>query len=232
MDCSIDFSPSYSVLTAVLAPGESVLAEPGAMVAQQDVELRTRVRGGPLRGLRRAMGGESFFLNRFTGGAGGGWVMLAPPAPGDIGERWLLPGDELLVQSGSFLGCGETVELSSDFQGLRGLLAGEGFFFLKATVREQPGSVFFNACGAMREIPLHPGGELVVDTGHLVAMTGAVDYSIGRVGGLRSLVGGGEGLVTKLRGEGSVWVQTRNITALADWVSSMLPRPPRRGGKG
>ena len=70
VDYRIDFSPSYSLLTVELEPGESVLAEPGAMVAQQDVELCTRVRGGPLEGLQRVMGGESFWLNRFTGAPG------------------------------------------------------------------------------------------------------------------------------------------------------------------
>ena len=82
--------------------------------------------------------------------------------------------------------------------------------------------MFFHSYGALREIALEPGRDLVVDTGHLVAFTGGVDYSIGRVGGIRSIIGGGEGLVMQMRGSGSVWVQTRNLLSLAAWMSSLL----------
>ena len=83
MNTEIEFSPSYSLLTVNLEPGESITAEPGAMVAQQGVELQTGGSGvGVGGGFRRVLGGESFLVNRFTGGLEGGWVMLAPPAPG------------------------------------------------------------------------------------------------------------------------------------------------------
>ena len=68
----------------------------------------------------------------------------------------------------------------------------------------------------------------MVDTGHMVAFTEGVDYSIGKVGGIRSLIGGGEGLVMKFRGSGSVWVQTRNMSALASSLIPFLPKPSAR----
>ena len=80
MKTEIEFSPSYSLLTARLESGEMIRAEPGAMVAQQDVEMETGVGGGGLfRAARRMLGGESFLMNVFTAGPGGGWVSLAPP---------------------------------------------------------------------------------------------------------------------------------------------------------
>ena len=115
------------------------------------------------------------------------------------------------------------MEIDSRFQGFRGLLSGEGLFFLRVTSEGCGGRVFFDSYGALREILLQPGEDLAVDTGHLVAFTGGVDYRIGRVGGIRSLVGGGEGLVMRLRGEGPVWVQSRNLLALTEWVGSLLP---------
>ena len=230
MNAEIEFSPSYSLLTVYLDEGEEVSAEPGAMVAQFGVKMHTTGIGqNPLRGFRRVLGGESFFVNRFVGGPGGGWVMLAPPAPGDVREYSMQPGDELFIQSGSYLASWGGVGIDSSFQGLRGMFIGEGLFFLRATAVNAPGSVFFDSYGAIREIPLEPGGELVVDTGHLVAFTSGVDYSIGRVGGIRSLVGGGEGLVMRLRGSGSVWVQTRHLLALTDWATSLLPQQGKGG---
>ena len=55
--------------------------------------------------------------------------------------------------------------------------------------------------------------------------TDDVEYSIGKVGGLRSLIGGGEGLVMKFRGSGQVWIQTRNLASLAEKIVSFLPTP-------
>ncbi len=67
------------------------------------------------------------------------------------------------------------------------------------------------------------GRELVVDTGHVVAFTSDVEYSIGKVGGLGSLIAGGEGLVMKFRGSGHVWVQTRTLSSLMDKLVPFLP---------
>ena len=224
MNTEIEFSPSYSLLTVHLEPDEIITAEPGSMVAKQGVELQTETSGaGVVGGFRRVLGGESFLVNRFTGGPEGGWVMLAPPAPGDIQERQLVQGADLFIQKGSFLAGSYPVELSSKFQGFRGVLSGEGLFFLRAYVDESPGKVFFHSYGALRQIVLEPGRELVVDTGHLVAFTGGVDYLVRKVGGgIRSMIGSGEGLVMELSGSGLVWVQTRNLSSLTAWMKSLL----------
>ena len=225
MRTDIDYRPSYALLTAWLDPGESIRAEPGAMVAQQGVEMATGMSGsgGLLGGLRRAAGGESFFVNTFTGGPSGGFVALVPPAPGDISQMRLLPGQDILLQGSSYLASTPGLDVDASFQGIRGLFSGEGMFFLRVSADRESGEVFFNSYGAIREIEVAPGTELVVDTGHLVAFTPGVDYRVGKVGGIRSLLGGGEGLVMRLNGQGTVWVQTRSLESLADRLRPHLP---------
>lgn len=224
MQTVVEYDPSYAMLTVVLAPGESIKAEPGAMVAQQGVELKTgSAGGGVFGGLRRMMGGESFLINTFTAERGGGQVCLSPATPGDIGSFPLPPGRNLFIQSGAFLACTENVQTDSQFQGFRGFFSGESVFFLRAFCERGEGTIFYNSYGAIKQLPVEPGRELVVDTGHLVAFTDDVDYSIGKVGGLRSLIGGGEGLVMKFRGSGHVWIQTRNLASLANKIIPFLP---------
>ena len=100
MKTTVEFDPSYAMLTVDLDPGESIKAEPGAMVLQHGVEMSTGTGGGGLLGgLKRMVGGESFFVNTFTAEASGGRVSLAPNSPGDIGEFELRPG--WLVESPS-----------------------------------------------------------------------------------------------------------------------------------
>ncbi len=165
-------------------------------------------------------------MNSFTGGPQGGWVCLAPACPGDILSFEVLPGSDLFIQSGSFLACSGGVEVDSRFQGFRGFFTGERVFFLRAFTGAEPGMVFYNSYGAIRELELEPGRELVVDTGHLVAFTRGLEYSIGKVGGLRSFVLGGEGLVMRFQagGGGRVWVQTRNLVSLAELIVPFIPR--------
>lgn len=221
----IEFDPSYTLLTVELDPGESIKAEPGAMAAQQDVDMKTGMGGGLFGGLKRMLTSESFFLNTFTAGRSGGWVSLAPPTPGDILSYELSPGRDLFIQSSSFLACSENVQTDAKFQGFKGFFSGEKVFFLRVFTEEGEGTVYYNAYGAIKQVPVQRGKELVVDTGHVVAFTDDVDYSIGKVGGLGSLVAGGEGLVMKFEGDGHVWIQTRTLSALADKIVPFLPTP-------
>ena len=96
-------------------------------------------------------------------------------------------------------------------------------FFLRAYSEGGEGTVFFDSYGAIKQVSVDAGSELVVDTGHVVAFTDNVEYSIGKVGGIRSLIAGGEGLVMKFRGSGQVWIQTRNLSSLADKLVPFLP---------
>ena len=228
MKTAVEFDPSYAMLTVDLEPGEAIKAEPGAMVLQQGVEMKTGTGGGLFGGFKRMLGGESFFVNTFTAEASGGQVSLAPNSPGDIGDFDLHPGTNLFVQSGSFLACTENVQTDTQFQGFKGLFSGESLFFIRVYSMEGMGTVYYNSYGAIKKIAVEPGRELVVDTGHLVAFTDDVDYSIGKVGGIRSFIAGGEGLVMKFRGNGDVWVQSRNLASLAD---KLVPFLPKTGGK-
>lgn len=224
MRTAVQFPASYAMLEVHLEPGEAVRAEPGAMIAQQGVQLTTGTTGGGvIRGLRRMLGGESFVVNTFAAGGSGGEVYLASATPGDIGSFDLVPGNNLFLQGGAFLACTDGVKLDSKFQGFRGLFSGESLFFLRAYCAAGQGTVFYNAYGAVYELEVIPGQELVVDTGHLVAFSDDVEYSVGKVGGLRSMLLGGEGLVMKFRGQGRVWVQTRDLMSLAEKLIPFLP---------
>ena len=225
MRTTIEFDPSFTMLTAELSAGEAIKAEPGAMAAQQGLEMRTGMGGGGglFGGFKRMLGGESFFLNTFTAGPSGGWVSLAPPTPGDITSHDLLPGQNLFIQGSSFLACTENVQTDAKFQGMKGMFSGEKIFFLRAYTEGGQGTVHVNSYGAIKKLSIQPGSELVVDTGHVVAFTDNVQYSVGKVGGLGSLIAGGEGLVLKFTGSGDIWIQTRTLSSLMDKLAPFLP---------
>lgn len=68
---------------------------------------------------------------------------------------------------------------------------------------------------------------MILDTGHLVAIDATVQYSIRKVGGWKSTIFSGEGLVLDIKGPGRVIAQSRNPGEFVNWLNPMLPTGKR-----
>ena len=90
---------------------------------------------------------------------------------------------------------------------------------------EGEGSRLVNAYGCIRETEID--GEVVVDTGRVVAFEDTLSYEVTQAGGswLRSFLGG-EGLVMKIKGTGRLLVQSHNPNAFGAKLGRLLP--PRK----
>ncbi len=208
--------PSYSLLEIELERGEEVIAETGAMVYMRDVELKTQLKGGLLKGLKRSLlGKESFFINRFVS-TGNGLLGLAPPYQGDIAHVEV--NGTIYAQSGAFLASTPEVDIDTKWGGTKTFFVGEGLFLLKI---EGVGDVFLSSFGGIEQLDVD--GSLIVDTGHIVAFDDTLDFSVRRAGGLKATLLSGEGLVAEFRGQGKVWIQTRSVGEYIGWLASFLP---------
>ena len=226
MEIDYEFGPAFTLMTANLSPGEKLKVEPGAMVSQShDMNMETGFASGGLfkNIMRSAFGGESFFVNTYTAGASGGWLSMAPSAPGDIETFDLTPGQKFFMQGGSFMASSINVDVSTKFQGAKSLFSREGVFFLRAEASDVPGKVFYTSYGAMKEIQVTPESPVKVDNGHVVAFTDGLQYNVSKIKGLGSFLFGGEGFTLDFYGSGSVWIQTRNVQALASQLVPFLP---------
>ena len=144
--------------------------------------------------------------------------MLAPGAPGDIMAFDLAPGKSLMIQSSAYLAATPDVTLDTKWGGAKGFFSGVGMFLLKAS---GPGTVFVCSYGAI--YPKRCEGEYIVDTDHIVAFEDTVQYSISKVGGIKSLFFGGEGLVARFAGSGMIYAQTRSPGSLAAFLHPYRP---------
>ena len=230
MEIENEFGPAFTLMTASLSPGEQIKVEPGAMVAQSNgMEMKTGMGGGGGLGgfmksmVKSALGGESFFVNAYTAGPSGGWISMAPSAPGDIKTFDLSPGESFYMQGGAFMASEVNVEVSTKFQGAKSLFSREGAFFLRAEATDVPGKVFYCSYGAIKEIEVTPDKPIKIDNGHVVAFTEGLSYNISRVKGLGSFMFGGEGFTLDFQGSGKVWIQTRNMSSLATQLMPFLP---------
>ena len=226
-----------------LDPGESAVAEAGAMVWKDAAIGMTTVFGDGSAGSqgggfldklvgagKRLVTGESLFTTVFThNGVGKARVAFAAPTPGTILPLKLSDyGGTLICQKDSFLAAAKGVSIGIQFQRkiLTGLFGGEGFIMQRL---DGDGYVFVQMGGTLVERQLAPGEELHVDTGCLAAYTPTVEFDLVTVGGVRSTFFGGEGLFfARLRGPGHVWIQSLPFSRLA---ARMLAAAGPTGGE-
>lgn len=220
MRCQIEHGPAFAVARVELDPGEKVKSEAGAMVSMSsDLEIETGMSGGLFGGLRRMIGQESFFLNSYTAGRNGGEITFAPALTGDM-EVLEMSGEELTVQSGSYVASHQDIEVDTSWGGARTFFGGEGLFMLKVS---GSGPLIIGSYGAIHKVTLDGSRGLTVDTGHIVAFTEGLSFNVRRVGGLKSTLFSGEGLVADFAGQGDLYMQTRSPDHFLSWLIPQLP---------
>lgn len=222
LNVDIRFSPSFAMATIKLDQGGSLQAEAGAMSGMSGgIEIETKAQGGLLGGLKRSvLGGESFFINTFSAGAGPGEVIVAPALPGDIIHLPVDGSKAIFVQSGSWLASEAGVVVDTKWGGAKTFFSGEGLFLLHCSGQ---GDMLISSYGAIFERDLGAGESYKVDTGHIVAFQEGVGYQVNKVGSWKSTILSGEGLVATFTGPGKVWQQSRSPQDLIGWLTPRLP---------
>lgn len=221
MQHEIMYRPAYSLLKVKLSKGEVISAEAGAMVSMSSsIEIETKMKGGLFSALKRSvLGGESFFINNFKANDDGE-VCFAPALPGDMCAIEL-NNQTMLVTSGSYITSSPGVTIDTKWGGAKTFFSKEGLFLLKIS---GSGQLFLSSYGAVHEVDLAAGQQYMVDTGHMVAWAEGVNYKVKRVGGLKSTLFSGEGLVCELTGPGKIYLQSRSADAFLSWLIPQLPK--------
>ncbi len=224
------FGDDMQIVEIELDPGETVIAEAGAMNYMEDgIEFESRMGDGSeveqgmfgklLGAGKRVLMGESIFMTHFTNrGSGKKRVAFAAPYPGKIVPVDLSrTGGTLVCQKDAFLAAALGTRLEISFQKRlgAGFFGGEGFILQKLS---GDGNAFVHAGGTIVQKELN-GESLRVDTGCIVAFTEGISYDIQRAGNLKSMFFGGEGLfLATLRGHGTVILQSLPFSRLAERV--------------
>lgn len=211
MQYSIEERPSYAMVDITLGEGEMIETKPGVMMTRDagvDVDSDVGGDGGIGSTVKRAVSDErSLIDNTYTATDGEGNLTLVPEHPGDVIAIDMSQRTELRVQSGALIGWEPLVERSTELNNVSNMFSSGELTVLGLAGQ---GTAFLSSFGSMVEREVTREDPLVVDEDHLVAWTPELSMDRKRDGGLKSTVLGGEGLVTEFRGEGHVWLQTRN----------------------
>ena len=171
----------------------------------------------------RMFSGEKAFQNVYTAQGGEGMIAFASCFPGSIRAFEIAPGQEMILQKSAFLAGEVGIEMSVFFNKKlgSGLFGGEGFIMQRISGQ---GTVFAEFDGHVVEYELAPGQQIVVDTGHLAAMTASCQMDIRSVPGVKNMLFGGEGIFnTIITGPGRVWLQTMPISNVAGALRPYMP---------
>ena len=211
------------VVICELDAGEKIITEGGGM-AWMSPNMKMETTGGGIgKMFGRALSGDTLFQNIYTAERTNGMISIASSFPGSIKAFEITPGNEIILQKSAFLASEAGVELSMHFRKKlgSGLFGGEGFILQKLSGN---GIAFAEFDGHVVEYELEAGEQIVVDTGHLAAMTASCTMEIKSVPGVKNMLFGGEGVFnTILTGPGKVWLQTMPISNVAGVLSPYFP---------
>lgn len=220
---------AFALAVVHLQAEQTIAAEAGAMVSMSgNVDLHSEMKGGVFGALKRAVGGESAFVSTFTARGGPGEVTFAPGAPGDVAGIEM-QNQTFMVQSSSYLAGDTALVVDTKFGGAKSFFGGEGLFVLQIS---GAGLLLVSSFGAIHRRTLRPGEVYVIDTGHLVAWEGHMQYNLRKAaksGYLRSMLSG-EGMVAEFTGPGEILIQTRNLAAFAGMLKPFFPSQGGGGG--
>ncbi len=226
---AIEHQGAFALAVVNLQAEQTIAAEAGAMVSMSaNIDLHSEMKGGVFGALKRAVGGESAFVSTFTARGGPGEVTFAPGAPGDVAGIEM-QNQMFMVQSSSYLAGDMSLVVDTKFGGAKSFFGGEGLFVLQVS---GAGLLLVSSFGSIFRRTLRPGEQYVIDTGHLVAWEGHMQYNIRKAaksGYLRSMLSG-EGMVAEFNGPGEILIQTRNLAAFAGMLKPFFPS--QGGGSG
>ena len=214
---------AFPLVICTLEKGETMKNETGAMAFMTSgMKMDTNTGGGLLKGLGRALSGDTLFLNFFRAEEDNQRIGFSAHSPGKIMPIRLDGTNTVIGQKNAFLAAEDGVELDIYFKKKlgAGLFGGEGFILQKFTGE---GMLFIEIDGEAIEYDLQPGEKILMDPGHIAAMEESVEFDIERVKGAKNILFG-EGLFfTKLTGPGKVWIQTMPLSKLAEALIPFLP---------
>ncbi len=201
--------------------GEQLVCESAAMLARDSaIDMKTQMQGGlslpPSASCSAAKASSPTPSPRASPGRRCG-SRLVPKAISEVLE---MNGQyPVFLSSGAFLAAPPSVQIDTKWQGARGFFSGAGLFLLQASGY---GPLFFSAYGGIHAVDVGPYGY-TCDTGHVVGFTGGLNYTVNKVGGLKSLFFSGEGLVCTFTGQGRLWISTRNSSSLVNFLHPFRP---------
>ena len=216
----------FEAVKFILKPGEMIRGDGGAMnYMSGNMELETTT-GNLISGVFRAFSGSSIFYNIFKNiGDSNGFINLSGCDPGNVGCFYIPQGKEFCLVDDSYICSTLNLDISTKVR-FGGFLLGYGLTFVKVSSTNGPGLIWSASLGNVIEIRLTRGNSIDIDNGVLLGFDANININTKSVGGFKSLLFSGEGLVSRITNNDSndisIFVQSRSKSAYIGHLSKLV----------
>jgi len=209
-----------------LLKNQEIRGDGGAMnYMSGNIEMNT-TSGGIMSGLFRSLSGSSIFYNIFRNPSQyDGFINLSGFYPGNVGCFYIPSGKTFCLVYDTYICSTLNLEISTKLR-FGGFILGYGLAFVKVTSTNTPGLLFISSFGNIIPITINPGSSVSIDNGVLIGFDENQSINTRSVGGFKSLLFSGEGLISNISNSGNtpitIYVQSRSKTAYIDYMKNMI----------
>ena len=229
---------SFATLEFDLDPYQSVISNAGAMNFMREGvdrgELSNSGDGGFWSGIGRMFSGQSAFLVKYTGlDRPNRRIAFSAAIPGSILYVVIQPGEELLINRGSFIAGSPNVDISGklNWRGFFGFGQEEGFVLPKIRCRDKhPGHVWLGSFGQYQRHDIKKNQSILVDNGLFLGSIAKKNkddpiYTLVTLGkSVFSSSFGGEGFGMEFIGPRIVYTQSHHFGNFVSEVAQLVPK--------
>lgn len=207
--------PMFSSVS-IFFDGDEIIADAGTLLWFNGdiIDMSSSMKNGCTASLARTCAGESCCLNTYKGKSGQiGMAAFSNLLPGDLVAFGVSKDKGWILSQGAFVVGSSNIKVSARFAGCCAAAAsGEGLFLTKVTLDadDGTGTFFAGGYGGINRHEIVQNQSFMIDNGMFFAAGHKMRINITTVGGWKSCMFSGEGLVMLLHGPATVFTQNRD----------------------
>ena len=218
---SIINNSSFSSVKFSLNKDDGIYCNSGMMKSMDShIETETNTQGGIIKGLfRELLTDASMFMTKYTGTKNNSQVIFGSFLPGDIYPLLIKPGKKFLISHHSLVCYTPNLKLGTKSK-LKGLFVGEGMFQTEIkNESEKEGMVWLAAYGGYHTKELKENESFKLDNGLFLCAESDIDYSISKLGNIKTAITSGERFLMKFNGKCKVVYTNGNVHLLQRFIA-------------
>ena len=215
----------FRTVKIILKPKEKISADAGAMnYMSSAIKIETKS-GSIFNGFSRMFSGESFFYNIFYNDTSiPRDVTFSGINPGNIGCFYIPARKSFNIVSNSYICSTTNLDVNTNFRS-GGIILGYGLAFVNITAKTSSGLIWGSSFGDVIEKIIQPGDSIKIDNGVLLGFEANIEIKTNSVGGLKSTLFSGEGLVSQITNKGSIpmriFLESRSKLAYIKYIKDI-----------
>lgn len=219
--------PSYATVVINLGKDQEIYDQKGAVnYADSSIDVNTKS-GGVFKAIFRSLlTSQSFFMTYYKGTRPKpSTIAFASSLPGDMFSVRIKPGSRYLISSDSFVCATINVTLETESR-FKNILGGDSIFLTIASVKNiegaSDGMIWIASFGGYERLVIPEGESIKIEHGLFCLSNANINYTISKMGGLKTFFLGDSGFFMKYNGPCEVYVHGRNMSQYLHFISKNI----------